>query len=124
MQVIGGPPVRSSVTVLFQQLVRYNASAAENISLGDLTSVRDRPRIEDAATAAGASEVISCLPNGYEQMLGRWFEHGTELSTGEWQRLALARAFLRRSPLVVLDEPTSAMGPWSEAEDWNVFGGS
>ena len=57
------------------------------------------------------------LPGGYDNLLGKWFEGGAELSVGEWQRVALARAFLRRTPVIVLDEPTSAMDPWAEA-DW------
>src|SRR5205085_7727957 len=66
---------------------------------------------------AGAAEVIHGLPAGYDTLLGRWFANGSELSTGEWQRIALARAFLRKSPILILDEPTSAMDPWAEA-DW------
>ena len=70
-----------------------------------------------AAADAGADEIIDQLPAGYEQLLGRWFADGAELSVGEWQRIALARAFLRRAPILILDEPTSAMDPWAEA-DW------
>jgi ATP-binding cassette subfamily B protein len=88
---------------------------AENIAVG----VRD-PQLSDvkaAARAAGADELIARLPQGYETLLGRWFEGGVELSVGEWQRLALARAFFRPAPVILLDEPTSAMDPWAEA-DW------
>ena len=109
--------LRSSITVLLQQPVHYSATAAENIALGDLALNPHREAIRTAAEAAGAGEIVRNLPSGYEQMLGRWFEHGTELSAGEWQRIALARAFLRRAPILVLDEPTSAMDPWAEA-DW------
>jgi ATP-binding cassette subfamily B protein len=109
--------LRASITVLFQQPVHYNATAAENMALGDLALHPDRDAISTAADAAGAGEIVRNLPNGYDQMLGRWFEHGTELSAGEWQRIALARAFLRRAPILVLDEPTSAMDPWAET-DW------
>jgi ATP-binding cassette subfamily B protein len=108
--------VRRSITVLFQQPVRYNATARENIALGDLT-VASVDAVADAARAAGADDVIAQLPKGYEQLLGRWFADGAELSVGEWQRIALARAFLRRAPILILDEPTSAMDPWAEA-DW------
>ena len=73
--------------------------------------------VEIAVAAAGAEEIVSRLPQGYESLLGRWFSGGTELSVGEWQRIALARAFLRRAPLIILDEPTSALDPWAEA-DW------
>lgn len=67
--------------------------------------------------AAGAEEIIARLPRGIDTTLGRWFAEGTELSLGEWQRIALARAFLRRAPILILDEPTSAMDPWAEG-DW------
>lgn len=109
--------LRASVTVLFQEPVGYNATVAQNIALGDIRSAPDRAAIQTAAGAAGADEIIRKLPSGYDQMLGRWFENGTELSGGEWQRIALARAFLRQAPILVLDEPTSAMDPWAEF-DW------
>jgi ATP-binding cassette subfamily B protein len=109
--------LRSSITVLFQQPVHYNDTAAGNTALGDLALNPDRDAIRTAAEAAGADDIVRSLPNGYDQMLGRWFQHGTELSAGEWQRISLARAFLRRAPILVLDEPTSAMDPWAEA-DW------
>jgi len=106
--------LRRRITVLFQEPVRYNATAAENIGLGD----RGAPEadIEAAATAAGADAIIRRLPAGYANLLGKSFVEGAELSTGEWQRIALARAFLRRAPILILDEPTSAMDPWAEAE--------
>lgn len=108
--------VRRSVTVLFQQPVHYNATARENIALGDLR-VTAPDAVSKAAADAGADEIIEQLPAGYDQLLGRWFADGAELSVGEWQRIALARAFLRRAPILILDEPTSAMDPWAEA-DW------
>jgi ATP-binding cassette subfamily B protein len=107
--------VRRSVTVLFQQPVHYNATARQNIALGDLKNANDQ-NIAEAAIGAGAAEIITELPAGYDQLLGRWFADGTELSIGEWQRIALARAFLRQAPILVLDEPTSAIDPWAEAE--------
>ena len=107
--------VRRSVTVLFQQPVRYNATARQNIALGDLKNAGDQ-NIAEAAIGAGADRIITELPAGYDQLLGRWFADGTELSIGEWQRIALARAFLKPAPILVLDEPTSAMDPWAEAE--------
>ena len=79
---------------------------------------RSRPRrIQEAAAAAGADGPVARLPHGYDTLLGTWFEGGTDLSVGEWQRIALARAFLRQAPIVILDEPTSAMDSWAEA-DW------
>jgi ATP-binding cassette subfamily B protein len=104
------------ITVLFQEPVRYHETVAHNIAYGDWAAAPDEARIHAAAEAAGAEAIIAHLPAGYEEVLGKWFG-GAELSVGEWQRIALARAFLRRSPLIVLDEPTSAMDSWAEA-DW------
>jgi ATP-binding cassette, subfamily B, bacterial len=109
--------LRASITVLFQQPVHYNATAAANIALGDIALPASRTAIENAAENAGAAALLRSFPSGYDQLLGRWFENGTELSAGEWQRIALARAFLRQAPILILDEPTSAMDPWAEA-DW------
>ena len=109
--------LRSQIAVLFQAPVHFNASVAENIGMGDLGVANDRARIEAAGRAAGADGIVERLPHGYDNLLGNWFQEGTELSVGEWQRIALARAFLRQAPLIVFDEPTSAMDPWAEA-DW------
>ena len=107
--------LRRGTTVLFQDPVRYSATAGENIAMGDLASEPGPGRIAEAAHAAGADGPISRLPNGYDSMLGKIFG-GADLSGGEWQRLALARAFLRDASLVILDEPTSAMDSWAETE--------
>lgn len=109
--------VRSRATVLFQEPVRYDATVAENIAVGPGAAAVSIAEVKAAARAAGAEELIARLPRGYETLLGRWFEGGVELSVGEWQRLALARAFLRPAPLMLLDEPTSAMDSWAEL-DW------
>jgi ATP-binding cassette, subfamily B, bacterial len=106
--------LRSRISVLFQEPAHYNATVAGNIAPWDGASPE---AIDKAARAAGADTVAGKLPLGYEHMLGRWFEDGAELSVGEWQRIALARAFLRAAPILILDEPTSAMDPWAEA-DW------
>jgi ATP-binding cassette subfamily B protein len=112
------PQVRRSITVLFQQPVHYNATAKQNIALGNLNlpSQESDQAVMKAAVEAGADAVLRQLPAGYDQLLGRWFADGAELSVGEWQRIALARAFLRQAPILILDEPTSAMDPWAEAE--------
>jgi len=109
--------VRQVITVLFQEPVRYNATVAENISMGDLDSAHDVQAIVQAAQASGADKLVGSLPDGYNTRLGRWFAGSRDLSGGEWQRIALARAFFRKSPIIVLDEPTSAMDSWSEV-DW------
>jgi ATP-binding cassette subfamily B protein len=108
--------LRRRITVLFQEPVHYHHTAADNIAFGDLESAPGAAEIVAAARAAGAEAPIARLPEGYGTVLGKWFG-GAELSVGEWQRIALARAFLRRASLVVLDEPTSAMDSWAEA-DW------
>jgi ATP-binding cassette subfamily B protein len=105
-----------SVTVLFQSPVQYHATARQNIAVGDLEARADEAAIEAAGRAAGAHAVVERLPRGYGTLLGKLFADGTELSGGEWQRVALARAFLRQAPIIALDEPTSAMDSWAEAE--------
>ncbi len=106
--------LRRRITVLFQQPVPYHETAADNIAFGDLAAEPSREMIEQAARAAAADRVIERLPDGYETLLGKWFGD-VDLSVGEWQRLALARAFVRQADLVILDEPTSAMDSWAEA---------
>jgi ATP-binding cassette subfamily B protein len=109
--------LRRAITVLFQEPVHFNDTVAVNIALGDLAVGAERAAVEGAARAAGADVVVAGLPDGYDTLLGKLFAGGTDLSVGEWQRIALARAFLRQAPLMILDEPTSAMDPWAEA-DW------
>ena len=109
--------LRRLITVLFQQPFHYNTTVRDNILYGDLSVEATDAEIEAAVRAAGAEEIVSRLPEKSQTLLGRWFAGGTELSVGEWQRIALARAFLRRAPIIILDEPTSALDPWAEA-DW------
>jgi ATP-binding cassette subfamily B protein len=109
--------LRRLMTLLFEFPVAYQATAGENIALGDLRDAPGRLEIESAARSAGADEIIARLPQGYATPLGKWFTEGAELSGGEWQRVATARAFLRRSQIIVLDEPTSMVDSWAEA-DW------
>ena len=109
--------LRRLITVLFQTTVHYSTTIKENIALGDVTIEASQMDIEAAARASGAAATVERLPNGFESLLGTWFPGGTDLSVGEWQRIALARAFLRQAHLILLDEPTSAMDPWAES-DW------
>jgi ATP-binding cassette, subfamily B, bacterial len=109
--------LRENLSVLFQTPVSYDASALENIAVGDIEGHPDRHAVETAARLAGAHRTISRLPAGYDTPLGKSFESGCELSAGEWQRVAMARAFLRRAGVILLDEPTSFMDSWAEA-DW------
>ena len=108
--------VRRLIAVLFQVPVQYQDTVANNIAFGDLAATPSLVEIENAARAAGADIPIDKLPEGYKTIIGRWFGGG-ELSVGEWQRISLARAFLRKAQLIILDEPTSAMDSWAEA-DW------
>ncbi|MCY7282687.1 MAG: ABC transporter ATP-binding protein/permease [Cyanobacteria bacterium CAN_BIN43] len=109
--------LRSLITILFQNPIPYYVTASESLALGDLSTTPSPDEIERAARDAGIHDKIARLPQGYSSLLGKWFPGGNELSGGEWQRLALARAFLRRAQLIILDEPTSAMDPWAEF-DW------
>jgi ATP-binding cassette subfamily B protein len=108
--------LRRQVAVLFQEPVHYNATVRENIAFGDIEGLSDQARVWQAARDAGALEPIERLSGGFDALLGKWFG-GAELSGGEWQRIALARAFFRRASLVILDEPTSVMDSWAE-QDW------
>lgn len=108
--------LRKNISALFQMPVTYHGTAAENIALGDVANAPGREPIEAAAHAAGADDLVRRLPEGYDTMLGKAFANGVDLSVGEWQRIAMARALLKPAQIVVLDEPTSAMDSWSELE--------
>ena len=103
-------------TLLFQDPVRYSATVEESVALGDRAEVPSPVRVRAAVHAAGAEDIVDRLPHHYDTLLGKEFENGTELSDGEWQRLALARALMRPAPVLLLDEPTSSMDSWAEAE--------
>jgi ATP-binding cassette subfamily B protein len=102
------------IGVIFQDFMRYEMTARENLAVGRIEDLEDIAAIERAAHKSLADEVVARLPGGYEQMLGRRFETGVDLSGGEWQKLALARAYLRDAQLLVLDEPTAALDARSE----------
>jgi ATP-binding cassette subfamily B protein len=107
--------LRRDIGILFQDFARYNFTARENIILGRADLPSDNEMIK-AAEFSGAVGFISRLESGYDTVLGRWFEEGTELSVGEWQKVALARAFIRNSQIIILDEPTSSLDPHAEDE--------
>jgi ATP-binding cassette subfamily B protein len=107
---------RSKLSVISQDYSRFHFTARENIWVGDVRAPSTDDGITCAAHRAGANPVIERLPEGLDSVLGRQFENGTDLSAGEWQRIVLARALFRDARLVVLDEPTSSLDPFSEAE--------
>jgi ATP-binding cassette subfamily B protein len=113
--------LRHQVGVIFQDFVRYHLSASENIGVGRIDDITDLDTIKFSATKSGAHPVIEELSNGYETILGRWFKEGVQLSGGEWQKVALARAFMRDAQILILDEPTSALDPQSEYEVFKRF---
>jgi ATP-binding cassette subfamily B protein len=113
--------LRREISVIFQDYARYHLTARENIWFGDVDLPPDDERIVAAARHSGADGVITGLPQGYETTLGKWFEDGEELSIGEWQKVALARAFLRAAQIIVLDEPTSALDAQAEYEVFKKF---
>jgi len=106
----------SHTAIVFQDFIRYALSAGDNIALGRHERARDIAAIVRAAERAGADRDIGGLPEGYQTLLGPTFIDGTDLSTGQWQRLALARTFFRDAPLVILDEPTAALDAKAEHE--------
>ncbi|MBS0156208.1 MAG: ABC transporter ATP-binding protein [Nitrospira sp.] len=113
--------VRGAVSGIFQDFVKFQLSAKDNIALGVRASGVDPFAIVQAAKQAGVHETIERLPKGYESLLGKLFDGGHELSIGEWQKVALARAILRDSQILILDEPTSAMDAKAEAELFERF---
>jgi len=109
--------LRARFSAVFQDFVRYQLVVKENIGVGDVAHLEDRPRIERSADKGGAVPVIAKLKDGYDTMLGGWFQEGQELSGGQWQKLALARAFMREEAAVlILDEPSAAIDARAEAE--------
>jgi ATP-binding cassette subfamily B protein len=113
--------LRREFGVVFQDFAKYQLSARDNIWMGNVTLPHDTPRVIEAAQRTGADAVIRSLPRGYDTMLGRQFADGVDLSIGQWQKLAIARAFMRDSQLLVLDEPTAALDPLAEAEVFEHF---
>ena len=113
--------LRANIGVIFQDFVRYNLTAGENIAVGRIDARADQPRIAAAAERSLASDVIAKLPNGYAQSLGKRFRKGVDLSGGEWQKVAIARAYMRDAQLLILDEPTAALDARAEYEVFERF---
>jgi ATP-binding cassette subfamily B protein len=107
--------VRRQIGAMFQDYVDYQATASENIGLGNVPEIANRDAVVTASREAGSDEMISVLPDGYDTALGKWFDAGVNLSGGEWQKVALARAFMREDArILLLDEPTSALDAQAE----------
>ena len=113
--------LREQVGVIFQDFVRYAMKAQENIGVGRIAAIEDIDLVTSAAYKSGANMVIDKLDDGYATMLGKWFDNGTQLSGGEWQKVALARAFMRDARVLVLDEPTSALDAQAEYDIFTRF---
>jgi ATP-binding cassette, subfamily B, bacterial len=113
--------LRANVGVIFQDFVRYHLTAGENIGVGQMDAMHDRDRIREAARRAMADEVIADLPGGYDQLIGRRFRTGVDLSGGQWQKIAIARAYMRDAQVMILDEPTAALDARSEFEVFQRF---
>jgi ATP-binding cassette subfamily B protein len=113
--------LRANIGVIFQDFVRYHLTAAENIAVGRIEARGDRARIEEAAERSLADDVIRRLPAGYDQVIGKRFRTGVELSGGEWQKIAIARAYMRDAQLLILDEPTAALDARAEFEVFQRF---
>jgi ATP-binding cassette, subfamily B, bacterial len=109
------------IGVIFQDFMRYEMTARENVAIGRIDQVDNLPLLKSAAAQSMANEVIERLPRDYDQMLGRRFENGVDLSGGEWQKVALARAYLRDAQVLILDEPTAALDARSEFEVFQRF---
>lgn len=113
--------LRQRIGVIFQDFVRYHLPASENIGFGQIEALERMDQIIDSARKSGAHPIIENLPEGYRTMLGRWFHGGHELSVGQWQKIALARAFMRDAEILILDEPTASLDAETEYEIFRHF---
>ncbi len=113
--------LRTHIGVIFQDFLRYSFTASDNIGVGRIEVADDRQRVIAAAEQSLADSVIRKLPEGYDQMLGRVFLKGQDLSGGEWQKIAIARAYMRNAEIIILDEPTAALDARAEAEVFTRF---
>lgn len=113
--------LRENISAVFQDYAHYNLTVKENIGVGDLRLLEQPDKITEAVYFAGMEGVIEKFPHNYETILGHQFAQGQELSIGEWQKIAIARAYLRKSAILILDEPTSALDPQAEADVLSKF---
>ncbi len=107
--------------VIFQDFVKFELTLRENIAMGEIEEIGNQPRIDNAADKSLANQVVSELPGGYDQQLGKRFKNGKDLSGGQWQKIAIARAYMKDAEVLVLDEPTSALDARAETEAFDRF---
>ena len=115
------PQLRTNISVVFQDFYQYDISASDNVGLGKVDEIDNRPLVEIAAQRGGVHETIDALPSKYDTILGRTFEQGVDLSGGEWQNMAIARAFMSDSQFLILDEPTAALDALKEHQLYERF---
>lgn len=108
--------LRNCLATLFQDYNKYQFTIKENIGFGSIDNLGDIEKIKYSAKKGGADQFINCLPNNYTQQVGYWFEGGTQLSGGQWQKLGLSRLFMKNADCLILDEPTASLDPFSELE--------
>ena len=113
--------IRRAIGVIFQDFVRYDLLVRENIAVGQIDAIDDQPRIEQAAEMSLADGVVAGLESGLDHMLGRRFKGGANLSGGEWQKIGLARAYVRDAQILILDEPTAALDARAEYQVFERF---
>ena len=121
LKAFGIKSLQSGISVVFQDFVKYFFSAGDNITFGNVSRRPDPAALSAAAQKADVDDLINSLPDGYDTVLGKWFENGEELSSGQWQKMALARAFYRDAPIIVLDEPASSLDIKTEHDIFSRF---
>jgi len=113
--------LRHEIGIIFQDYMRYDMLASENIGVGRIEELQNESRLKVSAEKSLAAGVVGALPKAYRQMLGRRFEGGVDLSTGQWQKIALARAYMRDAQILILDEPTASLDARAEFEVYQRF---
>lgn len=121
ISVDGGQMIRDNTAVVFQDFMKYAYSIRDNIAFGNVEEINNCKKIEEVATLNGIEHFVEKLPEKYETKLGKILASGEDLSGGQWQKLALARALFKDSKIIILDEPTSSLDPVTELEVYNQF---